>query len=74
MVLFTDTITHGSAERTNPGYRRTVVYRYSPRFVRERFSYQISEGLLQRLTPERRAIIQPLAPRRPPQVESPVQM
>lgn len=66
VLLFTDAITHGSAERTNPGYRRTIVYRYSPKYVRERFNYQISEELLQRLTPERRAIIEPNAPRRPP--------
>ena len=57
VLLFTDAITHGSAERTNPGYRRTIVYRYSPRYVRERFNYQISQELLQRLTPERRTII-----------------
>ena len=66
VLLFTDAITHGSAERTNPGYRRTIVYRYSPKYVRERFNYQISAELLQRLTPERRAIIEPNAPRRPP--------
>ena len=66
VLLFTDAITHGSAERTNPGYRRTIVYRYSPKYVRERLNYQISEALLQRLTPERRAIIEPNAPRRPP--------
>ena len=66
VLLFTDAITHGSAERTNPGYRRTIVYRYSPKYVRERLNYQISEALLQRLTPERRAIIVPNAPRRPP--------
>ncbi len=66
VLLFTDAITHGAAERTNPGYRRTIVYRYSPKYVRERLNYQISEDLLQRLTPERRAIIEPNAPRRPP--------
>ena len=68
VLLFTDAITHGAAERTNPGYRRTIVYRYSPKYVRERLNYQISEELLQRLTPERRAIIVPNAPRRPPSV------
>ena len=66
VLLFTDAITHGSAERTNPGYRRTVVYRYSPKYVRERFNYQTSEALLGRLTPDRRTIIEPMAPRRPP--------
>ena len=65
VLLFTDAITHGSAERTNPGYRRTIVYRYSPKYVRERFNYQISPELLHRLTPERRAIIVPNPPRRP---------
>lgn len=65
VLLFTDAITHGSAERTNPGYRRTIVYRYSPRYVRDRFNYQISEQLSGRLTPERLAIIEPIAPRRP---------
>lgn len=68
VLMFTDAITHGSAERTNPGYRRTVVYRYSPKYVRERFNYQTSEALLRRLTSERRAIIEPMAPRRPPGV------
>lgn len=68
VLLFTDAITHGAAERTNPGYRRTIVYRYSPKYVRERLNYQISAELLQRLTPERRAIIVPNAPRRPPSV------
>jgi ectoine hydroxylase-related dioxygenase (phytanoyl-CoA dioxygenase family) len=65
VLMFTDAITHGSAERTNPGYRRTIVYRYSPKFVRERFNYPHSHELLERLTPERRKIIQPNEPRRP---------
>lgn len=70
VLMFTDAITHGSAERTNSGYRRTVVYRYSPRFVRERFNFQTSEKLLQRLTPERLRIIQPMAPQRPPETSA----
>ena len=70
VLMFTDAITHGSAERTNSGYRRTVVYRYSPRFVRERFNFQTSEKLLQRLTPERLQIIQPMAPQRPPETSA----
>ena len=66
-VMFTDAITHGSAKRVNPGYRRTVVYRYSPRFVRERFNLPHSDQLLSRLTPDQRDIIQPMKPQRPPQ-------
>ena len=51
VVMFTDKITHGSAERTNEGCRRSIVYRYSPRYVRERFDYPHSDELLARLTP-----------------------
>lgn len=65
-LFFTDAISHGSAERTNKGYRRTVVYRYSPRFIRTRFHYVPSKKLLERLTPEQKKIIQPIPPRRPP--------
>ena len=65
VLLFTDAVTHGSAERTNPGYRRPVLYRYSPRHIRTRFNYQLSPALRERLTPERRAILEPVAPRSP---------
>lgn len=63
-LFFTDALTHGSAERTNPGQRRVVIYRYSPRFIRTRFNYEWSAGLLERLTAERRQIIEPIARRR----------
>lgn len=65
VLFFTDAITHGSAERTNPGYRRVVIYRYSPRYIRTRFNYQLSENLLSRLTPDRRQFLQPVEPRSP---------
>jgi len=29
-LLFVDALSHGSAERNNPGQRRIVVYRYGP--------------------------------------------
>ncbi|MDA1190610.1 MAG: phytanoyl-CoA dioxygenase family protein [Candidatus Poribacteria bacterium] len=64
-LFFTDAITHGSAERTNDGFRRSIVFRYSPRYVRERFNYELPDELLERLTPERRAILRPIPPRRP---------
>ena len=67
VLMFTDAITHGSAERTNSGYRRMVLYRYSPRWIRERFHYEPSERLLASLTDEQRQIVQPLARRRPPE-------
>ena len=63
-LFFTDAITHGSAERKNDGHRRVVVYRYSPRFIRSRFNYELSDDLLQRLTLEQRNIMLPIPPRR----------
>ena len=65
VLMFTDSITHGSAERTKDGYRRMVLYRYSPRWIRSRFNYLPSERLLARLSEEQRAIVQPLPPRAP---------
>lgn len=62
-MLFTDAISHGSTARTNPGERRVTIYRYSPHAVATRYHYQPSPELLARLTPERRAIVQPVAPR-----------
>ncbi len=62
-LLFTDAITHGSAARSNDGYRRMVLYRYSPGFIRTRFEYVPSEELLAALTEEQRKIIQPMPPR-----------
>ena len=65
VLFFTDSITHGSAERTNPGYRRTMIYRYSPRYLRARFNYTFSEELLGRLNELARTILQPVPPRGP---------
>jgi hypothetical protein len=62
-LMFTDSITHGSAARTNPGHRRIVLYRYSPALLRSRFEYVPSEELLANLTEEQRNIIQPIPPR-----------
>ena len=64
-LMFTDAITHGSAERRNPGHRRIVLYRYSPRYVATRYNYQPSADFLARLTDARRDIIQPIPPRHP---------
>ena len=59
-LLFVDSISHGSARRSNPGTRRVVVYRYGPSWGNFRHGYQPSPELLQRLTPARRRIVQPL--------------
>ena len=59
-LLFVDCISHGSAKRMNDGNRRIVVYRYGPSWGNFRHGYQPSPELLERLTPERRQIVQPL--------------
>ncbi|MBM3264875.1 MAG: phytanoyl-CoA dioxygenase family protein [candidate division Zixibacteria bacterium] len=58
-ILFTDTLSHGSARRVNPGVRRIVVYRYGPSWGNFRHGYEPSPELLERLTPQRRQIVQP---------------
>jgi len=65
-LLFSDGLCHGSAERTNPGQRRVLIYRYSPHSLQTRYNYLPSPELLARLTPERRAMVQAVAPRMAP--------
>jgi hypothetical protein len=69
-VIFTDAILHGGRPRTNPGQRRILGYRYAPMWTRNRLGYDPSEELVARLTPERREIVRPVAPMRPPQAAS----
>lgn len=69
-LLFVDAISHGSAARTNPGERRTLVYRYGPSWGNFRHGYQPSPELLERLTPQQRQIVQPqMLKSREPQVK-----
>ena len=70
VLMFTDAITHGSAERTNEGNRRVCLYRYSPRWIRSRFHYVPSAELLAALTDEQREIIQPIPPRYSPSAQA----
>ena len=65
-VLFNDALCHGSAQRTNPGRRRMFILRYVPSLLGHRFGYVPSAELFARLTPERRAIVQPTVPRQRP--------
>ena len=62
VLIFADTICHGSAKRVNEGERRIVVYRYGPSWGFFRHPYRPSPELLERLTPERRAIVWPHEP------------
>jgi hypothetical protein len=65
-LMFTDAITHSSSARTNPGHRRVMIYRYSPHVMTTRFNYIPSDELLERLTPARRGMVQPVPPRMRP--------
>lgn len=65
-LMFTDALVHGGSPRTNPGMRRILIYRYSPHSMLPRYNYIPSEELLARLTPERRAILNPVPPRLAP--------
>jgi ectoine hydroxylase-related dioxygenase (phytanoyl-CoA dioxygenase family) len=56
-LLFVDALMHGATERTNPGERRVVIYRYGPIWGKTRHGFEYSEELLERLTPARRKIL-----------------
>ena len=62
-LMFVDALSHGASTRTNPGERRVVIYRYGPSWGNTRYGYQYSQALLNRLTPARRKILQPIPPR-----------
>ncbi len=61
-LLFCDGCMHGGNSRTNPGERRIIIYRYGPIWGASRFGYTYSPEFLAQLTPERRHILQPVAP------------
>jgi len=66
-LLFADGIMHGGSSRTNPsGERRVTIYRYGVSWAATRFGFEYSQPLLDRLTPSRRRILQPITPIRPP--------
>ena len=64
-LLFVDDLAHGASARINPGERRVVIYRYGPRWGTTRYGYRYSDEFIARLTPHRRQIMQPIAPRVP---------
>jgi len=66
VLLFCDGIAHGGSSRTTTeGERRVVIYRYGPSWGSTRHGYAYSDDLLSRLSPEQRAILRPIQPRRP---------
>ncbi len=52
-LLFVDCLAHGSEIRRNPGARRSILYRYGPKW----YTNQLSEDLMRRLSPERKALM-----------------
>lgn len=62
-LMFTDGLLHGGSSRTNPGERRILIYRYSPHCMAPRYNYIPSEGLLERLNPNARKIVQAIPAR-----------
>ena len=66
VALFVDCVAHGAGFRSNDGERRIMLYRYGPGWANNRYGYEPSAELVERLTPERRKIIQPKAPIVPP--------
>jgi hypothetical protein len=65
-LLFVDGLMHGGSSRTNPGERRITIYRYGVSWGSTRYGYEYSQALLNRLTAERRKILEPIPPNRPP--------
>lgn len=66
-LLFVDGLMHGGSSRVKEeGERRVIIYRYGPVWGATRYNYEYSQALLDRLTPERRKILQPIPPHRPP--------
>jgi hypothetical protein len=64
-LMFVDALCHGAARRDNPGERRAVIYRYGPRWGSTRHGYRYSRELLDRLTPARRRVLDPVPARLP---------
>jgi hypothetical protein len=63
-LMFSDAITHAGSERTNPGDRKVMIYRYSPHHVIPRYNYVSSPEFLDRLTPQRRQLVENCPPPR----------
>ncbi len=63
-LLFVDACLHGGSSRTTPGERRVVILRYGPPWAQPRFGYRSSPDFLDRLTPDRRRIMEPIRPMR----------
>lgn len=59
VLIFVDSLCHGSAKRVNKGERRIVVYRYGPSWGFFRHPYRPSKKLLKNLNKFQRQIVMP---------------
>ena len=59
-LMFVDACMHGGSSRTTPGERRVIILRYGPPWAQPRFGYTKSAEFLERLTPQRRRIMDPI--------------
>jgi hypothetical protein len=73
-LVFVDACMHGGSTRTNAGERRVVILRYGPPWATPRFGYRLSPAFLERLTPERRRIMQPITPIEPGSSDVPLDL
>ena len=73
-LVFVDACMHGGSTRTNVGERRVVILRYGPPWATPRFGYRLSTEFLDRLTPERRRIMQPISPIEPGSTDIPIDL
>jgi hypothetical protein len=67
-ILFVDSMSLGSAVRTNLGERRIIIYRYGPQSENYFRGFLTSTALLGRLTDRRRQIVHPIPSIRAPGV------
>lgn len=65
-VIFTEALTHGTLPWIGAGQRRSILFKYSPGFIAWGQYAPASEALMETLTPEQRAVMQPpYRPNRP---------
>jgi ectoine hydroxylase-related dioxygenase (phytanoyl-CoA dioxygenase family) len=73
-LLFVDACLHGGSSRTNAGERRVIILRYGPPWARPRFGYTLRPEFLERLTSERRRIMDPIPAIAPGDASIPVDL
>ena len=74
-LVFVDCLMHGAASRTTVSdERRVIILRYGPPWAKSRYGYEFSSDLLHRLSPARRAVLQPMPPIRSGETRIPLDL